>query len=83
MNIISWILFGVLSGLVTSFIDPNSTKGGVPGAILFGVIGALLGGLSSSILFGYPLMAFNISSFIIAVTGTFIVLVVGSALRKR
>lgn len=82
MNILAWILFGLIVGVVANFIDPAPSKGGLLGSVVLGVLGALLGGFLGDLLFGVGVTGFNPSSFIIAVIGSLVLLFVGRAFRK-
>ncbi|RJO62344.1 GlsB/YeaQ/YmgE family stress response membrane protein [candidate division WS5 bacterium] len=82
MNILAWILFGLIVGVIANIIDPRPSQGGIIGAIILGVIGALLGGFLGNLIFGVGVSGFNISSFIIAVIGALLVLWVARVLGK-
>lgn len=82
MNILSWILFGLIVGIAANAIDPDQNKGGLLGVILLGIIGAMIGGFLANLLFGVTVTGFNLTAFVIAVAGSLFLLFVGSALRK-
>lgn len=82
MNILSWILFGLIVGIIANAIDPNPESGGLLGAILLGIGGALLGGFVADLIFGVGVSGFNLTSFIIAVAGSLLLLFVGRTLRR-
>lgn len=82
MNILSWILFGLIVGIVANTIDPSDNHGGVLGAILLGIIGSLVGGLLANLIFGVGVTGFDIASFIVAVGGSLMVLFGSRALRS-
>ncbi len=69
MNVFAWIAFGAIAGLVAHYTDSLQAKGGLPAAILFGIIGALSGGFLANLLFGQILLPFDLSSFILAIGG--------------
>lgn len=74
MGILSWILFGLIAGLIAKWIHPGPDPGGFIGAILIGIVGALLGGFIAS-LFGLGgVDSFSIYSFLIAIGGAILVL---------
>lgn len=81
MNIVSWVLFGLLVGLVANILDPEETRGGLLGTIILGIIGALVGGFLGSALFGISVTGFDFTSFAVAVLGSLIVLYVGRTMR--
>lgn len=83
MNIISWIVFGLIVGVIANMIDPQPARGGLVGAVVLGVLGALLGGFLGNLLFGVGISGFNLSSFIVAVIGSLVLLFIGRAFRTR
>jgi uncharacterized membrane protein YeaQ/YmgE (transglycosylase-associated protein family) len=82
MNILSWALFGLIVGIVANAIDPEPANGGILGAILLGVAGALVGGFLANLLFGVNVTGFDLTSFIVAVAGSLVVLFGARALRR-
>jgi uncharacterized membrane protein YeaQ/YmgE (transglycosylase-associated protein family) len=44
MSVISWIIFGLVVGIVAKFLMPGRDPGGFIITILLGIAGALLGG---------------------------------------
>lgn len=82
MNILSWILFGLIVGIIANAIDPTASRGGAIGAMLLGIVGALVGGLLANIVFGVGITGFNLTSFLIAVAGSLVLLFVGQAIRR-
>ncbi len=44
MGILTWILFGLVVGIIAKFLMPGKDPGGFIVTILLGVAGALLGG---------------------------------------
>jgi len=82
MNIIAWIVFGAIAGLVANLIDPRPSSGGLLGAVVLGILGAIVGGFLANMLFGMSVTGFNLNSFIIAVLGSLLHLFIGRALRS-
>ena len=74
MGIITWIIFGLLAGLVAKFIMPGKDPGGFITTILIGIAGALVGGFIATSLGYGGVDGFNLGSFIIAVLGSIILL---------
>ncbi|RJP46450.1 MAG: GlsB/YeaQ/YmgE family stress response membrane protein [Armatimonadetes bacterium] len=83
MNILAWILFGLIVGAVAYYLDPRASSGGILGTMVLGVLGALLGGFLGDLLFGVPVTGFNLSSFLVAIVGALILLWVGRAIGKK
>ena len=78
MGIISWIIFGLIAGAVAKMILPGKDPGGFVGTIIIGIVGALVGGYIAKILAvgGAVTPGFDIKSFIFAVIGSIVLLIV-------
>jgi uncharacterized membrane protein YeaQ/YmgE (transglycosylase-associated protein family) len=44
MNIIAWVILGILAGAIGKAIYPGTQGGGILGTMLLGIIGAFIGG---------------------------------------
>jgi uncharacterized membrane protein YeaQ/YmgE (transglycosylase-associated protein family) len=44
MNIIAWIVLGIIAGAIGKAIYPGTQGGGILGTMLLGIIGAFVGG---------------------------------------
>lgn len=75
MSIIYWLIFGLITGGVANFISPGF-RGGIIGSIILGVIGAVVGGYLGEMFFNVGVTGFNLTSFIVAIAGSLIVLLV-------
>lgn len=75
MDIIYWIVFGLIAGIIANFIMP-SARGGIVWLIILGIVGAVVGGYLGRLFFGVSVTGFNVTSFIVAVAGSIIVLFV-------
>jgi uncharacterized membrane protein YeaQ/YmgE (transglycosylase-associated protein family) len=82
MNLIAWILFGLIVGIIAHAIDPKSTQGGLLNTVLLGMGGSFLGGIVASTFFGFNLEGFNMTSFLLAIGGSLVLLLMGRALRR-
>ncbi len=82
MNLIAWLLFGVLVGLVGYAIDSRGGERALLSNILLGMGGALLGGIFANTLFGFTLERFNLSSFMLAISGSLLLLITGKAIQR-
>jgi uncharacterized membrane protein YeaQ/YmgE (transglycosylase-associated protein family) len=82
MGILAWIVFGIIAGSLANFLDPNPSQGGILGSMVLGIVGAILGGWLGSLLFGVGISGFNLSSFIIAIAGAVVVLLIGRMFRR-
>jgi uncharacterized membrane protein YeaQ/YmgE (transglycosylase-associated protein family) len=81
VNIVLWCLFGLIAGAVAQFLMPGKDPGqsadprGILLTILLGIAGAVIGGLISSQLFGWDITGFNLPSFLIAIAGALLLLI--------
>jgi uncharacterized membrane protein YeaQ/YmgE (transglycosylase-associated protein family) len=82
MGIITWIIFGLLAGLVAKFIMPGKDPGGFIITILIGIAGALVGGFIATSLGYGSVDGFNLGSFIVAVLGSIILLFAYRLIRR-
>jgi uncharacterized membrane protein YeaQ/YmgE (transglycosylase-associated protein family) len=77
MNILAWIVFGLIAGVVAKFIGNERERtdpAGLFGAILLGVAGAVIGGYLSSLLLGWDVNGFSIAGLVVAVAGALVLL---------
>ena len=81
MGIILWIIFGALVGWVASMIIGGS--GGLLTNIIVGVVGALLGGWIMSFFGKTGITGFNIYSFLVALLGAVILIIIVRAIGGR
>lgn len=82
MSIVGWILLGLVAGVIANAIDPKPARGGILGAMILGIVGALVGGFLGSVMLGVDITGFNLGSILIAVVGSLIVLWVGRAVTR-
>ncbi len=78
MGIIAWILIGLLAGAIAKALLPGKDPGGCLITMLIGIAGGLLGGWLGKVIFGVHSINgfFHLSTWIAAVVGSVIVLVV-------
>jgi uncharacterized membrane protein YeaQ/YmgE (transglycosylase-associated protein family) len=82
MGILTWIVLGLIVGVLAKLIMPGDDPGGIFITILIGIAGALLGGfLSTAVGYG-TVTGFNLPSVVIAVIGSLILLFVFRMLRR-
>ncbi len=79
----SWIIFGLIVGIVAKFLVPGEGPGGILGDIIVGIIGALLGGFVYGIFGHVGVTGFNLGSFICAVIGAIILLAIIRAFTRQ
>jgi len=83
MGIIGWIVLGGLAGWLASIIVGTNRQQGLLGNIVAGIIGGLLGGFIFNLLGGSGVTGFNLWSFLVAVVGAIIVLLIWNAITGR
>jgi uncharacterized membrane protein YeaQ/YmgE (transglycosylase-associated protein family) len=83
MGIISWILLGLIAGVLAKLIMPGDDPGGFMMTIVIGIAGALIGGLISSALGYGKVDAFNFSGIAIATGGSIVLLIIYRMLHKQ
>lgn len=74
MGLLSWIVFGLVAGIIAKFLMPGPDGGGIIITIILGVVGAVVGGFIATALGLGDVTGFNVRSFIIAVGGAILVL---------
>jgi len=75
------MIFGLIAGTIANAIDPRPSSGGIVGAIVLGIVGAMIGGFLANVFLGLDVTGFNLTSFVVAVAGSLLLLFVGRALR--
>jgi len=84
MGFFGFLLLGLLAGAIAKLILPGKNGGGWVVTLVLGVVGALLGGFLGSLLFNAPLQDFfSIQTWLLAIGGSIIVLVIYGALTGR
>ena len=83
MGLISWILVGVIAGLLAKWIMPGEGPGGFIITIILGMAGASIGGFVVGILGGTGATGFNIWSILVATLGAIILLFVYGLIARR
>ncbi|TCJ20480.1 GlsB/YeaQ/YmgE family stress response membrane protein [Rubrobacter taiwanensis] len=83
MGILSWIIVGLIAGLLAKFIMPGPDPGGIIVTILIGIVGAFIGGFITSNLIGVGVTGLNISTILVATLGAIILLAIYRALTRR
>jgi uncharacterized membrane protein YeaQ/YmgE (transglycosylase-associated protein family) len=78
MGIIAFIILGLLAGLIAKAVLPGDDPGGLIVTTIIGIVGAILGGFLAGALFNADPMDefFDISSWLTAIVGAIILLVI-------
>ncbi|MCA9921658.1 MAG: GlsB/YeaQ/YmgE family stress response membrane protein [Anaerolineales bacterium] len=83
MGWLAWIVFGALAGGVAGMIA-GSKRSGCLFNIVIGIVGAFLGGLIMQFVTGSNFnFQFNLSSFVVAVIGSVVLLVITGATKRK
>jgi len=83
MGILSWIIMGGLAGWVASMIMGRDRSMGLIANIIVGVVGGFLGGWIASLLGLGSISGFNLSSFLIALGGACLLLLVTGMFKRK
>ena len=80
MGILLWIVFGGLVGWVASMIMGQGQ--GLLMDILIGIVGSIIGGWLMSYFGGYGVSGFNVTSFLVALLGAVVLILIIRLLRR-
>jgi uncharacterized membrane protein YeaQ/YmgE (transglycosylase-associated protein family) len=84
MGIIGWIILGLVAGAIAKAILPGDDPGGIIVTILIGIVGAIVGGfIASALNIGDLGDFFDIGTWIIAILGSLLLLVLYRAVVGR
>ena len=83
MGILSWIVLGLLAGIIAKWIMPGREGGGFIVTTILGIIGAIVGGwLGAMAGIGGPGSSFSLGGLFTAIVGALVVLVVFRAVAR-
>lgn len=74
MGILSWILLGLVAGVIAKYLHPGPDPGGWLLTIGLGIVGAIVGGFVMSFVGFGGVSGFNIWSVVVATLGAVICL---------
>ena len=84
MGIIGWIILGLVAGTIAKALHPGEEPGGLLGTIAVGILGAIAGGLiASAIGLGGIGSFFSIGTWLVAIGGALLLLVLYNAVLGR
>lgn len=89
MNIIAWLVLGLIAGALAKMIYPGRQGGGIFGTIALGILGALVGGWLGQTLLGSSGAAaatagfLSIPSIIFAVLGAIILIFIWNMVNRQ
>lgn len=74
--------FGLMTGIVAKWLIPGKDGGGIIITILLGIAGAVVGGWVSTLVGLRRVNGFNFGSFLIAIVGSIIILLIYRTIKK-
>jgi uncharacterized membrane protein YeaQ/YmgE (transglycosylase-associated protein family) len=83
MGFLSWIVMGLITGVLAKLIMPGRGPEGLITTILVGIAGAFVGGFIGSLLRLGKVTGFNTGSFLLAVGGAVLLLILYGILKKK
>lgn len=85
MGWLAWIILGGVAGWIASMITRNNGSMGLIGNILVGILGAFAGNFLINLINGSGVASFgfNVTTFIIAIGGAVVLLIIFNLIRRR
>ena len=83
MGILSWILMGLIVGVIAKLVMPGPDPGGIFITILLGIGGAFVGGYVGSFLGLGSVTGLNLGSLLLSVGGEVHILILYRTIRKK
>ena len=84
MGIVSFLVFGLLAGLVARLLTPGRQAIGCLATMAVGVLGALLGGVIGNVVLGHKVhFGWHLGPFLLAVVGAVALLVILETIAGR
>lgn len=81
MGILGWIILGLVAGAIAKALHKGDEPGGVLGTLVVGIAGSLVGGLiASAVGIGGISSFFSLGTWLIAIGGALLLLVIYSTL---
>ncbi|MBD0334889.1 MAG: GlsB/YeaQ/YmgE family stress response membrane protein [Cyanobacteria bacterium Co-bin13] len=87
MNILAWIVLGLIAGAIAKAIYPGRQGGGILGTLILGIIGAFVGGSLYSLLttgsLALTATGLSLGGIVVAVLGAIVALFIYYAVTSR
>ena len=81
MGVVSFLLFGLLAGLVARLVTPGRQSIGCLATVAVGLVGGLIGGLVGDVVLGHKVrFGWHLGPFLLAVAGAVVLLLALEAL---
>ena len=82
MGIFSWIIMGLIVGVLAKWIMPGKDPGGIIVTICIGIAGAFVGGFIGSFLGIGSVSGFNMVSFLLSIGGAILLLILYRVIKR-
>lgn len=87
MNILAWLVLGLIAGAIAKAVYPGHQGGGILGTLLLGIIGAFVGGTLYTLIttgtLALTASSLSIGGVIVSVLGAIVALFVYYAVSRR
>jgi len=83
MGLISWVVVGLIAGLLARWIMPGSESGSLILTAILGMAGASIGGFLVGLLGGTGATGFNVWSIVVATFGAIVLLFLYNLIARR
>jgi len=87
MNILAWIVLGLIAGVIAKALFPGHQGGGILGTMILGIVGAFVGGSLFSFLTTGTLAltsaGLSLGGILVAVLGAIVALFIYYAVTRR
>lgn len=87
MNILAWIILGIIAGAIAKAIYPGNQGGGILATMILGIVGAFIGGTLFSFLqtgsFALVGASFSLPGLLVAIIGAIIAIFLWGLLTRR
>lgn len=87
MNIIAWLILGLIAGAIAKAIYPGRQGGGILATIGLGVVGAFVGGTLHTLIatgsFDLTATTLSLSGLLVAVLGAIVAIFIWGLLTQR
>ena len=83
MGALSWIILGLIAGVLAKAIRPGKDPQGCLFTIFIGIMGAVIGGWIATLLGWGRVNGFNLYSLLVATVGAIIFLAIWAAIMRK
>jgi uncharacterized membrane protein YeaQ/YmgE (transglycosylase-associated protein family) len=83
MGILSWIILGLVAGVIAKLLMPGTDPGGCLLTIALGIAGALVGGFIGTRIGWGAVDKFDLHSLMLAVGGSLLLLIIYRLLKRQ